>query len=237
MVIFGGGSGIGLAAARLASQMGDRVTIADSDATAAQLAIVTDGHCGFAVCDVTDPTQVKRALAEASAHSRLDAVVTTVGGAQVRRELALDLDYWACDLMFNLTSAYVVATAAIEVMSPHGAGCIVTTSSSFAVQPGPDRIAYSAAKAGVIGLTRSLAAATARLGIRVNCVAPGLTDTPRVRSLSGTPDAFKALELAKPLGRAATAEDVAQAILFLASDAAASMTGQVIHVNSGSYMP
>lgn len=238
IVIFGGGSGIGYAAAGMARASGAMVMIADANPAVAQLPLVTSGQCQFAVCDAADPAAVRRVLADVvTQHGSVDGVVTTVGGAQLRTDLGVDMDYWTRQISFNLGSAYIVAASAIEVMRVSGAGSIVTMSSSFALMPGVDRIAYSAAKAGVIGLTRSLAAATARLGLRINCVAPGLTDTPRVREMAGADDTFAAWAAAKPQGRVATADDVASAILFLLSDASRSMTGQVIHVNNGSLMP
>jgi NAD(P)-dependent dehydrogenase (short-subunit alcohol dehydrogenase family) len=233
-VVFGGGSGIGLAVATLALEFGAAVTISDANPETARLPLLTSPSCTFALCDVTSPSQVRRVLREGGRNGdALDGVVTTVGGATIRSDLALDLEYWSRELSINLTSAYVVASAAIEA----GVSSIVTTSSSFALSPGPDRIGYSAAKAGVIGLTKSLARATAMHGIRVNCVAPGLTDTPRVRRMSNSADEFSKLVQAKPQGRIATTADVAHAILFLMSDAAKSITGQVIHVNNGSFMP
>jgi 3-oxoacyl-[acyl-carrier protein] reductase len=238
IVVFGGGSGIGLAAATLAQAAGAQVTIADLNQDASHLPLVTSGQCRFAACDVTDSLAVRRVLAEVvTLNGRLDGAATTVGGARIRTDLAVDMDYWDREIRFNLSSAYIVAMSAIEIMKPAGAGSIVTTSSSFGVSPGADRVAYSAAKAGVIGLTRSLAAATARLGLRVNCVAPGLTDTPRARRMTGSAEAFAKVAASKPQGRIATTEEAASAILFLLSDAASAMTGQVIHVNNGSVMP
>lgn len=238
LVIFGGGAGIGLAAATLASEAGAAVTIADANPDGMRLPLVVSGTCAFSICDVTDAAQVGQVLADATRrHGSLDGVVTTVGGARIRKELTLDIDYWTKEISFNLTWAYIVAAASIEAMKNSGRGSIVTTSSSYALSPGPDRVAYSAAKAGVIGLTKSLAAATAPLGLRVNCVAPGLTDTPRVRGMSADAKDFAKLGAAKPQGRIATTEEIAHAILFLISDAARSITGQVIHVNNGSYMP
>jgi NAD(P)-dependent dehydrogenase (short-subunit alcohol dehydrogenase family) len=233
-VVFGGGSGIGLAVATLAVASGAAVTLSDANPDTARLPLLASSTCTFALCDVTSPAQVRRVLGEAGRNGeKLDGVVTTVGGATIRSDLALDLDYWSKEISTNLTSAYIVATAAIEA----GVSSIVTTASSFAVAPGPDRVGYSAAKAGVIGLTRSLARATALRGLRVNCVAPGLTNTPRVRRMSGSADEFMKLAQTKPQGRIATTEDVAHAILFLLSDAAQSITGQVVHVNNGSLMP
>jgi 3-oxoacyl-[acyl-carrier protein] reductase len=238
LTIFGGGSGIGLAVAALASTAGAKVTIADISEEVTSLPIVNSGACRFIKCSVIDPAAVAFTLREVIRQDDgIDAVITTVGGATIRHELGTDIDYWTRDLAANLTSAYIVATAAIAEMRAGGRGNIVMTASTFAFSPGADRVAYAAAKAGVIGLTRSLAVATAKLGLRINCVAPGLTDTPRVRAMSRSADDFERAAAAKPQGHIASTDDVANSILFLASDAARSITGQVLHVNNGSYMP
>ncbi len=238
VAVFGGASGIGLATAGLASEAGGAVTILDVDQRAESLSIVASGRCEFIPCDVMNPHEVRATLAQiADRPGGLDAVVATVGGANVRTEIALDLEYWTRDIHFNLTSAYIVAATASEIMMSAGHGSIVTLSSSYGQSPGPDRIAYAAAKAGVIAMTRSLASATAAAGLRVNCVAPGATDKPRLRQMTGSPERFAEICKSKPQGRIATPDEVARVILFLLSDASRSMTGQVLHVNNGSYMP
>lgn len=238
IVIFGGGSGIGLATAALARARGCSVVVADANPAAAGVLASHAPGSAFVQCDATDEAEVTGVLRDAAdRQGGLGAVVTTVGGAFVHKTLALDLAYWEREIRFNLTSAYLVAFAAVEIMRKAGAGSIITTSSSFANVPAPDRIGYSAAKAGVIGLTKSLAMAVAREGVRVNCVAPGATDTERVRRMTGSAEDLARINAAAPQGRIAQPVDVAEAILFLASDAATSITGQVIYVTNGSYMP
>ncbi|GAA0514607.1 SDR family oxidoreductase [Pigmentiphaga daeguensis] len=237
LVVFGGGSGIGRATAELGTREYARVVIADVDPAARDLDVVRTARAEFRPCDAADPGEVRALLDDAARrHGGLAAVVTTVGGAHPHDAWSVDLDGWRKEMAFNLESAYVVATTAASLMAASG-GAIVTTSSSYARLPGADRIAYTAAKAAVIAFTRSLAQAVARSGVRVNCVAPGTTDTARLRAMAGSEAAMQARYEASPQGRIATPEDVARSILFLASPAAESLTGQVIWVNNGMLMP
>jgi 2-hydroxycyclohexanecarboxyl-CoA dehydrogenase len=121
-------------------------------------------------------------------------------------------------------------------MKERGRGAIVTTSSGYANLPGADRVGYTAAKAGVMALTRSFAKDAASYGIRVNCIAPGPTDTPRFRAMNGGDEGVELVRRAMPMGRIPTPEDCARAALFLLSDAAGAVTGQVLHVNGGLLM-
>ncbi|HVZ46540.1 MAG TPA: SDR family oxidoreductase [Ramlibacter sp.] len=238
IVIFGGASGIGLAVARLGADIYSSVVIADIHEGQAGIDIVAAGRAQSRRCDASDPRQVKHLLAEVRKESgMLAAVVTTVGGARLADPLALDLDGWRSQITFNLDTAYVVATAAAGIMVEQGEGAIVTTASTYANVPRPDRIAYTAAKAGVIAFTRSLAMAVAGKGVRVNCVAPGSTDTPRLRAMTGEGKAWEDKLNSTPQGRIASTDDVARVILYLASADAASVAGQVLWVNNGAYMP
>jgi NAD(P)-dependent dehydrogenase (short-subunit alcohol dehydrogenase family) len=238
LVVFGGASGIGLATATLGSEAHEHVVIADVDPRASELDVLRSGNVVWRRCDATDPESVEALLAEVmDRHGRIAAVVTTVGGAHTHDPLELDLARWRREIAFNLDSAYVVATAAARLMVSQRGGSIVATSSTYAHVPREDRIGYSAAKAGVIALTKSLALAVARSGVRVNCVAPHTTDTPRLRAMTGDEAAFAAKLQASPTGRIALPEDIAHTILFLASPAAQSITGQVVWVNNGSFMP
>jgi NAD(P)-dependent dehydrogenase (short-subunit alcohol dehydrogenase family) len=236
LLVVGGGSGIGLAAARLAAADGARVVIADIDEAAADAAAALDA--GFVRCDATDASSARAAVDDAvRRHGRLDGLLTTVGGAHLADLDALEPDDWERELSFNLTSAYLVCRAALPVLREQGAGAIVTTSSGYALLAGVDRAGYTAAKAGVIALSRSLAAALAPHRVRVNCIAPGPTDTPRFRAMNGGDEGVERVRASMPLGEIPTPEDCAHVALFLLSDRARAVTGQVVHVNGGLLTP
>jgi len=236
LLVVGGGSGIGLAAARLAVADGARVTIADLDPAAAEHA--DELGAAFVECDATDAASAETAVrAAVDSEGRLDCLFTTVGGAHLAQLDELDPDSWSKEIDFNLGSAYKVCRAALPLLKEQRGGAVVTTSSGFAAMPGVDRAGYTAAKAGVIAFTRSLAAALAPFRARANCIAPGPTDTPRFRAMNGGDAGVEEVRKAMPLGEIPTPEDCANVALFLLSDRARQVTGQVIHVNGGLLMP
>jgi NAD(P)-dependent dehydrogenase (short-subunit alcohol dehydrogenase family) len=236
LLVVGGGSGIGLAAARIASSDGARVTIADIDPSAAEHAKEIGAE--FVECDATDAGSAETAVrTTAEQNGRLDCLFTTVGGAHLASLDELDPEAWSREVDFNLGSAYNVCRAALPLLREQGSGAVVTTSSGFALMPGVDRAGYTAAKAGVIAFTRSLAAALAPYRVRANCIAPGPTDTPRFRAMNGGDAGVEEVRKSMPLGEIPTPEDCANVALFLLSDAARQVTGQVIHVNGGLLMP
>ncbi len=238
LLVVGGGSGIGLAAARLAAAAGARVVVADVDEAAAATVEALDGDVAFVRCDATDADSARAAVdATARRHGGLDWLLTTVGGAHLADLDELEPADWERELAFNLTSAYLVCRAATPVLRAQRSGAIVTTSSGYALLAGVDRAGYTAAKAGVIALSRSLAAALAPHGVRVNCLAPGPTDTPRFRAMNGGDEGVARVRAAMPLGFIPTPEDCARVALFLLSDEARALTGQVVHVNGGLITP
>jgi len=235
IVIVGGGMGIGLAASKLLSDLGARVFVADRDPESQGR--LPEG-VGFGGCDATRPDAVERMLGDAHrAMGAIDGLFTTVGGAALGPLAEMDLEGWRREMSFNLDSVYVVCRAALPHLARSGGGAIVTTSSGYAVMPGVDRAAYTAAKAGVIAFSRSLAAIAAPQGIRVNCIAPGPTDTPRFREMNGGDEGVERVRAAMPLGAIPKPEDCANLALFLLSDGASQITGQTIHVNGGLLMP
>jgi NAD(P)-dependent dehydrogenase (short-subunit alcohol dehydrogenase family) len=236
LLVVGGGSGIGLSAARIATQLGATVTIADIDADVAGRA--DEVGAAFTRCDATDAGSAAAAVtATAEREGRLDCLFTTVGGAHLASLDELDPDAWSRELDFNLGSAYNVCRAALPLLKEQRSGAVVTTSSGYAVMPGADRAGYTAAKAGVIAFTRSLAATLAPFRARANCIAPGPTDTPRFRAMNGGDEGVERVRKSMPLGEIPKPEDCANVALFLLSDAARQVTGQVIHVNGGLLMP
>ena len=238
LLVVGGGSGIGWSAVEEAVALGATVTVADSDQDACRRAASLGKPVDTVVADATVPEDMAAAVAQAATRTgRVDGVLTTVGGAHLAPVEEMTLDDWRAEVDANLTSAFVVCRAALAVLRAQGSGAIVTTSSGYAAIPGPDRTAYTAAKSGVIALSRSLAAAAASDGVRVNCVAPGPTDTPRFRAMNGGDAGVEAVRRSMPLGRIPRPVDVARVALFLLSDAASEVTGQVVHVNGGLLMP
>lgn len=238
LLVVGGGSGIGLAAARLAGAQGAQVAIADIDGGAADRARELDGESLFIDCDARDPASARTAVQETvERFGRLDGLLTTVGGAHLRDLEEISATEWQTEVTFNLTTAFTVCQAAAPVLKAQRTGAIVTTSSGYAVMPGTDRPAYVAAKAGVIALTRSFAAMLAPYRVRANCIAPGPTDTPRFREMNGGNEGVERVRAAMPMGEIPTPEECASVALFLLSDAARQVTGQVIHVNGGLLMP
>lgn len=239
VVVVGAGSGIGQAAAELAAKLGARVAVVDRDAEAGKIAAAIPRKAArFFACDATQEEAVNQAMARAAeAFGGIDAVITTVGGAHLAPAAKTTVSDWDSELRFNLTSAFLVAKAATPYLAQRGGGAIITTSSGYAVIPGPDRVGYTASKAGVIALTRSLAADLAKQKIRVNCIAPGPTDTPRFRAMNGGDKGVERVRKNMPLGQIPLPIDCANAAIFLISDAAAQITGQVLHVNGGLIMP
>lgn len=238
IVIIGGGSGLGRAAVGLALQVGARVVVGDIAPATAPLVEQLGSDVSFIECDARDPQQVARLFTHAEQlHGGIDGVFTTVGGAHLGPIEDVSLELWKAEIDFNLTTAYIVCRCALPHLQRRGGGSVVTTSSGYAVLPGPDRVAYTAAKAGVIAFTRSFAAAAAPNRVRANCIAPGPLDTPRFRAMNGGDAGVERVRKSIPLGSIPQPVDCANLAIFLLSDAAAQITGQVFHVNGGLLMP
>ena len=235
IVIVGGGMGIGLAAAEMLVNMGASVFVADKDA-AAQGRL--PANVGFAACDATRPEEIEAMLATAeAAMGGIDGLFITVGGAALGPLADMDLPAWDREIGFNLDSVYITCRAALPILAKADRSAIVTTSSGYAIMAGTDRAAYTAAKAGVIAFSRSLSMIAAPQGTRVNCIAPGPTDTPRFRAMNGGDEGVEKVRQSMPLGTIPTPGDCAQLALFLLSDAASQITGQTVHVNGGLLTP
>ena len=232
-IVTGGASGIGLAvAARLAAE-GARVSLWDADAGALDAARRTAGAAESAVVDVTDADAVGRAMeASTAALGGLDILVTSAGitgpNATVRD---YPVDAWRRVLDVNLTGTFLCARAAIPVMERANYGRIVPIASVAGKEGNPNASAYSASKAGVIGLTKSLGKELAATGIRVNCVTPSAVRTPILTQMS---DAHVAYMLSKiPLGRFGEPEEVAALVCWLASEEPSFSTGAVFDLSGG----
>ncbi len=236
-MITGAATGIGRAAARLFAADGYNVAVhynkSEKEAQGLCEQIATQGGRALAVrADVSDAGQVQamvRRVVEVFRH--VDVLVNNAGVAQSKLFTDLTADDW--DTMFdvNVKGVFHCCQAVLSDMISRKAGCIVNVSSIWGMAGASCEVHYSAAKAAVIGLTKALAKELGPSHIRVNCVAPGVIET---RMTAGLDDETKAaLKDETPLGRLGTAEDVAQAIRFLASENAGFITGQVLSPNGG----
>ncbi len=167
-------------------------------------------------------------------YGRLDVLVNNAGLTADNLSMRMSDEEWHKVLETNLFGVFACARAAVKFMMKQRAGTIVNIGSVVGFTGNPGQANYTAAKAGLIGLTKTLALELAGRGITVNAVAPGFIDTDMTKDL---PENIKAALMAKiPQNRLGTAEDVAQAVAFLASPGAAYITGQTIHVNGGLYL-
>lgn len=246
-LITGAASGIGRGIAELFAANGALVTIADIDAGAAESVaegIRSSGGTADAIqLDVTSGDSNEEAVAAAvSRFGSLDILIANAGISARGMAHEISEDHWDRALAINLTGAWKSMRAALPVMMAQGSGSIVSTASITGIAGTPDTAAYSATKAGLIGLTRQIATDYARYGIRANSVCPGSIVTPlwvQAYSQAGTIDADHLDEgkarVARryPLGRVGTVDDVAQLVLFLASDEAGWMTGLAVPVDGG----
>lgn len=243
VLVTGAAKGIGAAVVRAFAAAGNRVAALDVDAAALE-ALAAGARTGGAEvlplrADVTRAPDVRAAVAEvASRWGAVDVLVNNAGGFAAVRPATEDIpeDEWDFTLRLNLTSAFLCAKAVLPGMKSRGWGRIVNLS-SIGGRGGAVLLSspYAATKAAILGFTRHLALETARSGITVNAVAPGTTATERFKALRTAADTAALVEKV-PLGRVAEPAEIAGCILFLASDAAAYITGACLDVNGGVLM-
>lgn len=230
--VTGGGSGIGLATARLLAERGARVVVLD---------IAVDGlseEITGIVCDVTSRESVAAAMAEIEERfGALDILVNNAGISAVGTVEDNDDAEWMHVLDVNVVGIARVTAGALALLRASTAAAVVNVCSIAALNGLPERVVYSASKGAVLGLTFAMATDHVREGIRVNCVSPGTVDTPFVsRMLQKFDDPVAeraALDARQATGRMVTSDEVAGAIAYLASPLAGSTTGTALEVDGG----
>ena len=238
-LVTGGSRGIGRAIAHKLAALGVNValtsrTLADAEAVAAEITASGGKAFGLAL-DVSDPAAIIAAIAEVK--EKAGALHILVNNAGITKDTLLmrmkDED-WDAVLNTNLKSVFVACREAVKVMGKQRYGRIVNIASVVAFMGNPGQANYAAAKAGMIGLTKTVAKEYASRGITANAVAPGFIQTAMTEAI---PDKIKEQMLgAIPAGSFGTPEDIAEAVAYLASPAAGYVTGNTVHVNGGMYM-
>lgn len=237
VAITGAAGGIGQSLCRYFLDAGAKIAAIDKSEHVAGLAAELKAPAGLmepAVADIGDAAQVARAFAAlVAALGPIDVLVNNAGGSDHPTLAATDPAGWQREINTNLNSAYNCAHAVIPGMKARGAGVIIAVGSVNGLSALGDA-AYSAGKAGMISLTRSLAQEYGCYGIRSNIVLPGTVRTPLWQKRAAKdPKVLETLKRWYPLGRIVEPEDVAQAVGFLASDAAAAITGVALPVDCG----
>jgi 3-oxoacyl-[acyl-carrier protein] reductase len=235
-LVTGGTRGIGRAIAQALYAAGAKVAITgrDLDRATAAAAELGDRSIGLA-CEMTDPAQIEAAIA--ATEQRLGPIDILVNNAGLTRDqilLRMSESDWDAVLDANLKGAFLAIKAVTKGMMKRRAGRIVNITSVVGLTGNKGQANYAASKAGLIGLTKSVAKEYASRNILVNCVAPGFIETDMTDALPGEAKAALLQQIA--LGRLGKPEDVAGAVLYLASDLATYMTGQVLVVDGGMVM-
>jgi len=242
-LISGGASGIGKATAELFAREGAKVTIADVDVEAGEAVARAIGDDGgqaiFVCCDVTKASDCQQAVQKTvSRFGGLDILFNNAGVTRRASVLETTEEEWDWVMAVNVKSVFLMSKAAIPVMVEAGGGVIVNSGSGWGLVGGKDAVSYCASKGAVIQLTKAMAVDHGEQNIRVNAVCPGDTDTPMLadeaKQLGQSHQVILAESVHRPLGRVGRPEEIAQAVLYLASDASSFVTGTTLLVDGGS---
>jgi NAD(P)-dependent dehydrogenase (short-subunit alcohol dehydrogenase family) len=241
-MITGAASGIGHGISIRLAQMGASVSVLDIDANKGEEAAAEirsqGGEALFTKCDVRSTTDCRRAVEAAiSKWGRID-ILCNCAGIAIRKDVVdLTEDEWDRTLDVTLKGIYLLSHEVVPHMIRSGGGSIINIGSGWSLKGGPRAAAYCAAKGGTLNLTRAMAIDHGKHNIRVNCVCPGDIDTPMLRSecaqLGEDAQAFMREAANRPLARVGTPEDIANAVLFLASPMSSWITGAALVVDGG----
>jgi 3-oxoacyl-[acyl-carrier protein] reductase len=232
-LVTGATGGIGGAIARALHARGASVTLSGTrEAALEQLAGTFGERVHVAAANLGDAESVEALLPAAeAAMGGLDILVNNAGVTRDNLLLRMKDEEWEAVISVNLTAAFRLSRAAVKGMMRRRYGRIVNIGSVVGAIGNPGQVNYAASKAGLVGMTKALAAEVATRGITVNCVAPGFVESPMTDELN---DAQKATILGTvPMGRLGKADEIAAAVVYLASSEGAYVTGQTLHVNGG----
>jgi NAD(P)-dependent dehydrogenase (short-subunit alcohol dehydrogenase family) len=240
-VVTGAASGIGKAVAERLALDGCNVVILDIHEEGGKQVAAEIRERGkqatFIALDVTREADVQKTFQRIiSDHSRIDVLVNVAGGSLHRHKIEeFPLEHWQAVIDVNLTSTFLCCRAVVREMKNQKSGAIVNISSDIGFSGDAGRSAYAAAKAGIVGFSKTLALELAPYNVRANVVAPGRIATKRVRATYSDAE-WEAAAKRIPLGHAGEPEDIAEAVAFLASEFSRHMTGQTLHINGGRIM-
>jgi NAD(P)-dependent dehydrogenase (short-subunit alcohol dehydrogenase family) len=233
-LVAGAASGIGRAAARGLAAAGATVSCADIDeqraAGVASEIQKEDGRAESLRLDITDETSIASALAQ---HPRVDILVTTPAVNVRKPLLSYSADEFDRVVRLNLKGSFLVAQAVARRMSEHKSGSIIFFSSIRSITVEPGQGVYAATKAGLVQLARTFASELGAAGVRANCIAPGVVETPLTEPIKSRAEWYNAYANKNALGRWASADEMAGPVVFLASDASSYVTGAVLFVDGG----
>ncbi|HEV2283106.1 MAG TPA: glucose 1-dehydrogenase [bacterium] len=236
VLVTGGASGIGKAICAAFAAAGDRVAVADINAAGAG-EVAEAARSGMpVVMDVTDRGSVVAGVEQvAAAWGRIDVLVNAAGWDRIGWFVDTTEEFWDRVIAVNYRGMLATCHTVVPYMSARRSGAIVNIASEAGRAGSSGEAVYSGTKGAVIAFSKALAREVARDGIRVNVVAPGLTDTPLLQGMiaAGNEKLISAIVKATPLGRLARPDEVAHATVFLASDAASFITGQTLAVGGG----
>jgi NAD(P)-dependent dehydrogenase (short-subunit alcohol dehydrogenase family) len=229
-VVTGGSRGIGFGCAQALAEAGAEVVLVARAGPGLEEAAASIHGATFRACDVTDPAQVREAV---GGLARVDILVNSAGGNLPEPFLEVSEEHLLALIDLNLMGTFRVTQAAARVMAAGGGGSVVNVSSDFGHVGFPGRSVYCISKHGVEGLTKAVALELAPLGIRVNSVCPTFIETPLTRPYFADPEFYRQAVSRIPLGRIGRVDEVAAAVLFLASPASSLITGASLLVDGG----
>lgn len=241
-MITGGASGIGLGTAKRLAEVGASIALLDIDKArgkrAAKEIRKLGGDAEFFWCDVTSNSECEKTAEDVYREfGKIDILFNNAGVTVRKNTVELIEEEWDLVLSVNLKAIYLLSHHVIPYMIENGGGSIINTGSGWGLKGGPNAVAYCASMGGTVNLTRAMAIDHGRQGIRVNCVCPGDTDTPLLHDeaaqLGEDEDEFMREAAERPIGRLGIPEDIANAVLYFASDMSSWVTGAILVVDGG----